>query len=178
MNTNDFTYKKSTVVSVSGTNEGTEVWVRYDNDIESSYLVKDDSFRIREGHQLTAILYGRHAVALRNDSTMLKIQLLAGGDLVGPGPAAKSRSAVFWFLWALILVCPGFIFAGIPAEILGSFHNVFLTYLGNTLSIACYLAYVFGIPFWYLLRPALLRRKHRKHVQEADRAIAALFNPL
>jgi hypothetical protein len=178
MNTSDFTIKQSTVVSVIGTNAGTEIWVRHDNDVESSYLVTDDSFRAREGHRLTAIHFGRYAIALRNDTCMMKIQLLSGQDLLGSGPIVESRSAAFWFVWAFILLCPGFIVAGIPAEVLGSFHNVLLTYLGNILSVACYLAYVFGVPYWYIARPRLLRRKHQQRVKAANAAIAQLFNPL
>ncbi|MGA2248466.1 MAG: hypothetical protein ABSH48_26150 [Verrucomicrobiota bacterium] len=59
MNANDFNAKQSTVVSVQPTSSGSEIWVQYDDEREASYQVNDDSFRAREGHKLTAILYGR-----------------------------------------------------------------------------------------------------------------------
>lgn len=178
MNTNEFTYKKSTVVSVVGTNAGTEIWVRLENGVESSYLLTDDSFRVREGHQLTALHYGRHPIALRNDTSMTKIQLLTGEDLLGSGPMVEPRSAAFWGGWAFMLFCPGFIVAGLPAAILGASQNVVLKFLGDILSVACYLAFVFGVPYWFIVRPRHLRRKHQKRVKAADEAIAKLFNPL
>jgi len=66
------------------------------------------------GQQITALLYGRHAEAVRNDNTYAKIQLLNGLDLLGTGPEVQSRSGLFWLGWAFVLMCPGIMVAGIP----------------------------------------------------------------
>ena len=179
MKTNDFTIKQSTVLSVVETNAATEIWVRQDSGIESSYLVTDYSFRVREGHRLTAIHYGRHAVALRNDTCMMKIQLLTGEDLLGSGPEVQPRSAMFWLCWAFFLACPGIPVAGIPQIILSFLgNNAVLKWLGVALTCVCYLSFVFGIPFWFIIRPRLLRRKHQQRIKATDKAIATVFNPL
>ena len=60
MNTTDFTVKKSTVIATNPTNVGTEIWTRDESGRETSYLVNDDSFRARAGHEITAVLYDRH----------------------------------------------------------------------------------------------------------------------
>jgi hypothetical protein len=98
INTTDFTIKKTAVISTNVTNAGTEIWAGDENGRETSYLVNDHSFRTREGQKLTAILYGIHPVCLRNDTTMTKIQLLAGENLVGSSLVVASiitRCAAF-----------------------------------------------------------------------------------
>lgn len=178
MNVNDFTIEKSTVVSVVGTNEGNEIWVRHENGIESAYVVNDPNFRAREGHQITAIYCGKNVVAVRNDNTYKKIQLLSGENLLGPGPDVQPKSGTFWAGWAFFICCPGLIVAGIPGAIFNIGDNIILKYIGGILSLATYLAFVFGIPYWFIIRPRLLRRKHQQRVKAADTAIASLFNSL
>jgi len=142
-------------------------------------MYNDESFRAREGHQLTAILYGKHVVALRNDHTYKKIQLLSGEDIFGSGPQVQSRSATFWAGWAFLIMCPGILIAGIPAAILSILgDNIVLKYLGGILSCAIYLGFIFGIPYWYIARPRILRHKHQRRIKAANEAIAKIFNPL
>lgn len=179
MNINDFKTQTSTVNSVMATNDGTEFWVQHENEVESVYLVQDESFRAREGHRITAICYGRQVIALRNDNTYTKIQLMTGADLLGPGPEVRPKSGMFWLLWAAFISCPGIMLAGLPMGILNCVSkNIIIQWLGGILSLACYLAFIFVPPWWFIARPRLLRRQHQQNVKAADAAIAALFNPL
>ena len=180
MNATDFTVKTSTVVSVQPTNSGSEIWVQYDDGRETSYQVNDDSFRAREGHKLTAVLYGRHPVALRNETTMTKSQLLNGQDLLGTGPLVEPKPASFWVGWFFLISCPGFAFVSVLASITDSLFSKLpgLQVVGGTVCVATYLAMIFGIPYWCIIRPRLLRAKHQRQIKAADAAISEIFNPL
>jgi len=179
MNINDFKTQTVTVHSVMATDAGTEIWVELENGVESVYLVPDESFRVREGHKLTAIYCGRHLIALRNDNTYTKIQLMNGTGLLGPGPEVRPKSGRFWLLWAAFISCPGIMIAGIPLGLMNCLgRNSLLNFIGGLLSLACYLAFIFGPPWWFIARPRLLRRQHQKRVKAADDAIAAQLNPL
>jgi hypothetical protein len=180
MNINEFTVKKSTVISTSLSNTGTEIWARDDDGRETSYLVHDPSFRAREGHGLTAINYGIHPVALRNDTTMTKIQLLNGCDLLGSGPQVQSRSAGFWVGWLILIIGPGLMGVGIVTMI---FQHLFaghavLNALGGVIAVLIYLGMIFGVPYGCIIHPRLRRAKHNRRVKEADAAIAKIFAPL
>jgi hypothetical protein len=179
INTSDFKTQTSTVNSVMATDTGTEIWVQLQTGVESVYVVQHESFRVRQGQQITALLYGRHAVAVRNDNTYTKIQLLNGVDLLGTGPEVQSRSGLFWLGWAFVLMCPGIMVAGIPMGIINSLtKNVAAQWLGGLLSFACYVAMIFVPPYWYILRPRVQRRKHQQRVKASDDAISELFNGL
>jgi len=108
MTENDFKTATVTVVATNPKNSGAEIWVRYEDGREAAYQVADSSFRCREGHQLTAVLYGQHPILLRNDSTRMKIQLHSGEDILGSGPQVEPRSASFWLGLFLICLCPPF----------------------------------------------------------------------
>lgn len=108
MNENNFQTKTSTVAATSPHNSGTEIWVRYDDGREASYQVPDPSFRCREGHQLTAVLYGPHPILLRNDSTGMKIQLHAGEDILGGCPHTEPFSVSSWLGCIAMFLCPPF----------------------------------------------------------------------
>ena len=180
MNTTDFTIKKSTVISTNPTNTGTEIWARDENGRETSYLVNDDSFRARAGHEITAVLYGRHPVALRNDSTMTKIQLLNGCDLLGSGPQVQSRSAGFWVGWLILIIGPGLMGVGIVTMIFQHLFagNVVLNALGGVIAVVIYLGMVFGIPYYFILYPRICRSKHNRRIKAVNAVIAEIFNPL
>jgi hypothetical protein len=180
MNATDFTVKTSTVVSVQPTSSGTEIWAQQDDGREASYQVNDDSFRAREGHKLTTILYGRHPVAIRNDTTMTKIQLLNGWDLLGSGPQVKSRSVGFWIGWFVLIMGPGLMAIGVVTMIFEHFFggNAVLNALGAVIGVMMYLGMVFGIPYWCIVHPRIGRARHNRRVKEADAAIAQIFTPL
>jgi hypothetical protein len=180
MNTTDFTVKKSTVISTIPTNAGTEIWARREDGREASYLVNDDSFRARAGHEITAVLYGRHPVALRNDTTMTKIQLLAGEDLVGSSPVVPSRPAIFWIAWFIFISFLGPYLIGIGQMLIqGIFEgNAFVKCLSDFAAISLYAGAVFGVPYWCIVHPRILRSKHNRRIKEADAAIAKIFAPL
>lgn len=180
MNTNNFTAKKSTVISTSSTNTGTEIWARDEAGRETSYLVNDHSFRARAGQELTAILFGIHPVALRNDTTMTKIQLLAGDDLVGSSPVVPSRPAIFWISWVIFIAFlgPYVIWIG-QMLIQGMFeNNVFVKWISDFAAISLYLGAIFGVPYWCIIHPRILRAKHNRRIKDADTAIAKIFAPL
>ena len=180
MNKNDFKGVTSTVVSITSTQYGSEIWVCNDDGREASYIVNDHSFRAREGQKMTAVIYGGHAVALRNDTAMKKIQLLTGEDLLGSGPQVKSKPTSFWLGWLFLIFFPGLMGVGILAKINEAlFENILvLKILGNIICVAIYLAMVFGIPYWCIIRPRMLRSKHQHQIKVANTAIAEIFNPL
>ena len=183
MNTSDFIAKKSTVISTQPTNTGTEIWARCEDGREVSYPVNDHSFRARAGHELTAMLYGNHPVALRNDTTMTKIQLLTGEDLVGSAPQPEPRPVMFWVAWVLIIGFIGPFIIGIGQDIVtGIFGQYYwLKWLGDILSFILFLVYlalVFGVPYKLIIRPRILRSQHSRRVKAADAAIAKIFAPL
>jgi hypothetical protein len=180
MNANDFTVKTATVVSVQQTSSGTEIWAQQEDGRETSYLVGDNSFRAREGHKLTALHYGRNAVAIRNDTTRTKIQMLTGRDLLGSGPQVQSQSAGFWIGWFILLIGPGSFAIGIVDIIFKHVFdgNAILTWLGNAVCILLILGMVFGIPYGCIVHPRLRRAKHNRRVKAADAAIAKIFNEL
>ena len=180
MNTTDFTIKKSTVTATNSTNVGTEIWTCDESGRETSYLVNDHSFRARAGHEITAVLYGRHPVALRNDTTMTKIQLLTGEDLVGSSPVVPSRPAIFWIAWVIFIsfLGPYVIWIG-QMLIQGMFeNNVFVKWISDFAAISLYLGAIFGVPYWCIIHPRILRAKHNRRIKDADTAIAKIFAPL
>jgi len=180
MNTTDFSVKKSTVISTNPTNVGTEIWTCDESGRETSYLVNDHSFRARAGHELTAMLCGNHPVALRNDTTMTKIQLLTGEDLVGSSPVVPSRPAKFWIAWFIFIsfLGPYLIWIG-QMLILGIFeNNVFVKWVSDFAAIALYVGAIFGVPYRCIIHPRVLRSKHNRRIKEADDAIAKIFAPL
>lgn len=183
MNTSDFTTKKSTVVSANLANTGTEIWTRDEDGRETSYLVNDPSFRAREGQSLTALNYGIHAVCLRNDTTMTKIQLLTGEDLLGSAPQPESRPVMFWVGWVIVIGFVGPFVLGIGQEIAtGIFGQYYwLKWLGDIIAFILFLVYValvFGVPYRLIVRPRILRTQHTRRIKAADAAIAKIFAPL
>lgn len=180
MNTTDFTIKKSTVISTTPTHAGTEIWARHDDGREASYQVNDRSFRAREGQTLTAILFGIHPVALRNDSAMTKIQLLTGEDLVGSSPVVQSRPAIFWISWVIFIAFlgPYVIWIG-QMLIQGMFEgNAFVRWVSDVAAKSLYAGAIFGVPYWCIIHPRILRAKHNRRIKAADAAIAKIFAPL
>jgi len=183
MNTNEFTVKKSTVISTNLTNTGTEIWARDDDGRETSYLVNDPTFRAREGHSLTAMNFGIHPVCLRNDTTMTKIQLLTGEDLLGSGPQPETRPIKFWVAWVIIIGFIGPFVLGMGQDIVTGIFGQFywLKWLGDIISFIIFLVYlalVFGVPYKLIIRPRILRTQHSRRVKAADAAIAKIFAPL
>ena len=183
MNATDFTIKKSTVISTNPTNNGTEIWIQHEDGREASYLVNDDSFRARTGHEIIAVLYGRHPVALRNDSTMTKIQLLTGEDLFGSAPQPESRPVMFWVAWVIVISFIGPFVLGMGQEIatgiLGQYY--WLKWLGDIVAFILFLVYmalIFGVPYRLIIRPRILRSQHNRRIKAADAAIAKIFAPL
>lgn len=102
MTENNFNTVNATVVAT----HDTEIWVRYEDGQEAAYPVSDPSFRCREGHQLTAVLYGTNPILLRNDSTHRKIQLHTGEDVVGSGPEVKPFDASNFLGLLMCIACP------------------------------------------------------------------------
>jgi len=180
MNTNQFKTLTSTVLSVSPTNTGIEIWAQYEGGREASFRVNDPQFSARQGHQLTAIMYGVHPVAILNRTTNVKIQLLNGYDLLGTGPEVRSKSVIFWVGWAIFLVpfslCVGGAVIDSPHQFFGA--SALAPYLANAAGGAISLGVLFGVPFWTIIRPRANRYKHTRRVKEADAAIAKLINPL
>jgi hypothetical protein len=119
-------------------------------------------------------------VALRNDSTRTKIQLLTGRDLLGSEPHVESQSAGFWIGWIVLLIGPGSFAIGIVDIIFKHVFdgNAFLAWLGNALCILLALGMVLGIPYGCIVHPRLRRAAHNRRVKAADAAIAKIFNPL
>jgi len=86
---------------------------------------------------------------------------------------------MFWLAWAVFITCPGLMIAGIPMGVINCItKNAILQWIGGALSFGCYLAFVFGVPYWCIIRPRLMRRKHQQQINAADAVIAKLFNPL
>jgi len=180
MNINQFKIVKSTVDSVNPTNTGMEIWVQHEDGREAAYRVNDPKFAAREGQQMTAILYGVHPVAVLNNSTNIKIQLLNGWDLLGTGPEVKSRSGIFWVLWAIFMIPFTMCVAG---TIIDNPHDFFgksglAPYVANLVGGLVALLPLFGIPIWCIILPRFKRHQHLRLVKGADAAIAKLFNPL
>lgn len=180
MNTTDFTIKKSTVVAVNPTHTGTEIWARYEDGREVAYPVNDHSFRARAGQELTAILYGIHPVALRNEASMTKIQLLNGDDLVGSSPVVPSRPTMFWVAWVIFIAFLGPYVIGIGQMLIqGIFEgNVFVKWVSDMVAVLLYVGAVLGVPYWCIIHPRILRFKHQRRIADADAAIAKIFAPL
>lgn len=183
MNTSDFTAKKTTVISVNPTNAGTEIWARDESGRETSYCVNDHSFRARAGQNLTAIHYGIHPVILRNDTTMTKIQLVTGEELVGSSPTVESRPAIFWVAWIIFIGVLGPYLIGIGQEIVidvfGQFY--WLKWIGDIIAFMLFLVYVaivFGVPYRCVVRPRILRSKQNRRIKAADAVLVKIFAPL
>lgn len=176
MNATDFSVKNITVVAVQPTTSGSEIWAQDDDGREASYLVNDHSFRAREGHKMTAVLYGRHhAVALRNDSTMTKIKLLDGEDLLGSAPVVEPKSTTFWLCCFFFVTCGGMTFVGI----IGMFIQHFLgEAVGNFVSIVTLLGLAFGVPYAGIIHPRIRRFRHNRRIKAADAVIAEIFKSL
>lgn len=182
MNTNtpQFTTTQSLVTYVKPITDGLEVWVQLRDGREDAYTIKDKSFRVREGHFLTAILHGQHPVAIRNDSTRMKIQLLTGEDVEGSAPSVRSRSFVFWFSWLVLIgfICPFAmdVIQTIIGQTLGD--STLVNTLYEFIAGGLWLAAIFGIPTKYIIQPRIRRAQHNRRIKAADRAIAKAFAAL
>lgn len=180
MNPTDFKIRNSTVVSTEQTNSGRVIWTRYESGQEAAYAVEDPNFHAREGQQITAIHFCVHPVAIRNDHARTKIQLLSGEDLLGSGPDKSSRPAIFWFAWLIFIafLCPCLIEVG-QSVILEAFgNNAFVKWVSDIVAVSVYAGAVFGVPYFFIILPALRRFKHRRRIKAADRVITNLYNEL
>lgn len=180
MNTLPLHTKTSTVLSVDPNAEGFEVWVKHDDGCEAVYTVNNRAFRAREGHNITAVLFGAHPVAIRNDSTQMKAQLLTGEDIEGSAPLVQSRPGVFWFAWVILIafICP-FAISLIQAftqYMLGSSTPV--QWLCEIIAGIFYTGAILGIPYWCIVHPRVIRFKHNRRIKAADRDIAQAYSKL
>ena len=177
MNINDFKTRSSTVISSEIKNDATEIWVRYEDGREACYTVPETRFQAREGQTMTAILYGGHAVALRNDSTRMKIPILMGEDLLGSGPQVASHSAKFWIGWVIFIAFPCPYLIGLIEIILdGMFeHHPFLKWIGGIFTTSLYVFAVLGVPYFCLIHPSIRRFKHQRRVSASNKIIKKLY---
>ena len=173
MNVTDFNVQTSTIISTQPTKNGTHVWVRYDDDREACYEVAHSQFHLREGQQLTAILWGTHPVILRNDTTRMKLQLLTGEDILGTGPTVQPISAGTGLTWLAILFCcgPSFFFA-----------PVLLLPIPETLKIitafVLYGVFLLVVPYYWIVHPRIRRSKHQRRIKAADKLIHQMYQQL
>lgn len=178
MKTENFTSIRSTVVATVPQKRGNEIWVRYEDGREVPYQVAHPDFLAREGQQMTALMFGQHVVALRNDSAKLKIQLLTAEDLLGSAQT-RSRSGLFWIGYIILLLLIPILVD--PAKMfLESFDwdKPFIVNLLESGAAWLQLGVLVGFPYWFIIRPGIRRFKHRRKIKAADKIITDLFNQL
>lgn len=175
MNETDFKTVTSIVTTTENWNSGTEIWVRYVDGREASYRVADPSFRCRAGQHLTAVLYGPHPVLLRNDSTGMKIQLLAGRNFVGTKPGVPPFSWSGWFVWFLFISVVVGIFGPLVYYVVQG-RVIIVQYLATIITIVLSVGLLFGVPYWLIVHPRLRGFLFELRAMKVDKIIARMFD--
>ena len=179
MNINEIKGIKSTVLSTERTDNGTEVWVRYEGGREHAYTVPSQNFQAREGHELTEMQYQGRPVAILNNATNRKFQILTGYSVLGAGPQVEPKPRGFWF---------GYFLLALPIILVGNSmvadsysyweHHWFEHWIAN---IYCFITSVGGLvilPLRFIFWQDVKKFRHGRKVKAVNAVILQAYDKL
>ena len=178
MHRSAFDIVETTVIETQPREDGLEYWVREEGGRERSYYVYDRDFAARAGHRLTEVQFQRRPVLIRNNATQRKIALLAGEDLLGSGPAVRSRSVGFW-VCGIILLGPVLGLA-MWLESYGKFYHPhgILSFVAIFASEVVAIGYVFVLPLGVIFWPRVKWFHHHRLIKAANATITEIYKEM
>jgi len=169
-----------TIIETKPYGDGLEYWVRYEDGRERSYYIRDAGFTARAGHELTELQFHGRPVAVRNEQTRRKLQILSGQDLLGSGPPVIKRGLGFWAIYFMFALPVTFGFFAWHDSYGAEYwdHHLLMHIFVNTVCLSEMFVLIFGLPLRWIFWDDVKRFKHNRRVKAANKTITALFNAM